>query len=90
MDCGQWQEVLSAELDGETHDAATAERARAHTGTCPLCARWLAGATALRTRTRRETEWSRRDEPSPDLLARVLDALGDGRRHTKEPRTGDR
>lgn len=80
MDCGQWQEVLSAELDGETGDAATAARAHEHTDACPLCARWLDGAAALRERTRYEAVRGRRDEPSSEQVARILGALRDERR----------
>ncbi|WTW93048.1 zf-HC2 domain-containing protein [Streptomycetaceae bacterium NBC_01309] len=87
MECRDWQEVLSAVMDGEAA-AAEARAAREHADGCPECSRWSAGAAALGARVADGV--GRRGgagvgpgaapgvEPGADAVERVLKALREG------------
>ncbi|MGW0662784.1 hypothetical protein [Streptodolium elevatio] len=83
MECGDWQEVLSAVMDGEVAELdagagtgadgyAQARAARRHAAGCPECSRWAAGAAALREQAADGVE------PGADAVERVLKALRGG------------
>jgi predicted anti-sigma-YlaC factor YlaD len=71
MRCQQFQEALSARLDGEDPVVAPAELDR-HVATCAACAAYAAGIGVVHRRSS-----VRPAETVPDLSARILAALPD-------------